>query len=139
MVAALLLALVLGWQPLIAKAADGSPLFFPFGWAVVVPALVLPHLLLGLGEAAVTVLVWRFARRRGWVAMTADAIPAAARGLRGNRTRPWLRRIMPARGAERAGGVVRTMPQSRRSRDSRLRCPPCCSACAQLASGASFS
>lgn len=64
-VPAVLLALVLGLQPLIAKAPDGSPLFFPFGPAVTVPALVVPHLLLGIAEGLLTALVVPFLRRRG--------------------------------------------------------------------------
>lgn len=67
-VSALLIALVLGVQPLIAQREDGSPLFFPLGFAVTVPAVLLPHLLIGIGEAALTVLVWRYASRKGWVA-----------------------------------------------------------------------
>lgn len=67
MVSGLLVGLVLGLQPLVAQRPDGSPLFFPFGWAIVLPAVLLPHLLVGLGEAALSVAVWRFARRRGWV------------------------------------------------------------------------
>jgi len=67
-VSALALAAILGLQPLIAHDADGRPLFFPFSWPVVVPAIVLPHLLLGVAEAALTVMVWRFAKRRGWKA-----------------------------------------------------------------------
>jgi len=63
---ALALGVVLGLQPLLAQDADGRPLFFPFPWPVVLPAIVLPHLLIGIGEAVVTVMVWRFARRRGW-------------------------------------------------------------------------
>jgi len=66
-VSALLVALTLGIQPLIAQREDGSPLFFPLGLAVTVPAVLLPHLLIGLGEAALTVLVWRYARRKRWV------------------------------------------------------------------------
>ena len=80
-VAALLLALVLGAQPLLAHEPDGSPLFFPFGWPVVVPALVLPHLLLGVAEAAVTVLVLRFAQRRDWVASDAALAPSPTRAV----------------------------------------------------------
>lgn len=64
---ALLVAAVLGLQPLLAQRADGSPLFFPFGWSIVVPAVLLPHLLVGVGEAALTVAVWRFACARRWV------------------------------------------------------------------------
>ncbi|MGB4468331.1 MAG: energy-coupling factor ABC transporter permease [Azovibrio sp.] len=66
MTGALLLALVLGAQPLLASQADGSPLFFPFGWSITLPALLIPHLFIGLGEAALTLLVWRHARQRGW-------------------------------------------------------------------------
>ena len=64
---ALVVALVLGLQPSIARRADGTPLFFPLGPEITVPAVLLPHLLIGVGEAALTVLVWRIARRKGWV------------------------------------------------------------------------
>ncbi len=67
MVSALLVALVLGAQPWIAQAADGSPRFFPFGWAVTLPAVLIPHALIGLGEGALTLLVWQYARRRRWM------------------------------------------------------------------------
>lgn len=66
--ASLAVALVLGSQPLIAHQADGTPLFFPFGIGITVPAILLPHLFIGLGEAALTVLVWRYAQRRKWLA-----------------------------------------------------------------------
>ncbi|MDZ7622322.1 MAG: energy-coupling factor ABC transporter permease [Candidatus Competibacteraceae bacterium] len=75
-VAALLVALVLGVQPLIASAPDGTPRFFPFGLAITLPAVVLPHLLLGVAEAALTVLVWRYAKTRGWLARSGDSPPA---------------------------------------------------------------
>lgn len=68
MVAALILALVLGLQPSIAQAPDGTPRFFPFGPAVTLPALLIPHALIGAGEAALTLLVYRHARRRRWLA-----------------------------------------------------------------------
>lgn len=64
---ALVVALVLGLQPAIARRTDGTPLFFPLGPEITVPAVLLPHLLIGIGEAALTVLVWRIARRKGWV------------------------------------------------------------------------
>jgi cobalt/nickel transport system permease protein len=60
-------ALVLGIQPLVAQQADGTPLFFPFGLAVTLPAILLPHAFIGIGEAVLTVLVWRYARARHWV------------------------------------------------------------------------
>lgn len=66
MVSATLVALVLGAQPWLAQRADGTPLFFPFGPAVVLPAVLLPHALLGLGEAVLTLLVWRAAQARRW-------------------------------------------------------------------------
>ncbi|TVQ47916.1 MAG: cobalamin biosynthesis protein CbiM [Gammaproteobacteria bacterium] len=67
MVSATLVALVLGMQPLIARDAGGAPLFFPFGPAVTLPAILLPHALLAAAEAALTLLVWRHARRRHWL------------------------------------------------------------------------
>ena len=63
---ALAVALVLGLQPHVATDAQDSPLFFPLGWSVVVPAVVGPHLLLGVGEGVLTVLmVEAFERLRG--------------------------------------------------------------------------
>ena len=70
MSAALVLALVLGLQPVIAQAPDGTPLFFPFGVAVTLPALLVPHALIAAGEAALTVLVFRHARKRRWLEAT---------------------------------------------------------------------
>ncbi|KQP39747.1 energy-coupling factor ABC transporter permease [Pseudorhodoferax sp. Leaf274] len=66
MVSAALVALVLGLQPWLARRADGTPLFFPFGPSVVLPAVLVPHALLGLAEAALTLLVWRAAKARRW-------------------------------------------------------------------------
>jgi cobalt/nickel transport system permease protein len=63
----LVVALALGIQPLIARKPDGTPLFFPFGLEITLPAVLLPHLLIGIGEAVLTVLVWRYARSRKWV------------------------------------------------------------------------
>ena len=64
---ALLLALALGLQPAIAHGSDGRPLFFPFGLSVTLPAVMIPHALIGIGEGVLTLLVWRFARRHGWL------------------------------------------------------------------------
>lgn len=63
-VPAVLIALMLGVQPSIAHTPDGQPLFFPFGLAVTLPALVIPHALLGIGEGLLTMLVVGFLRRR---------------------------------------------------------------------------
>jgi len=59
-------ALVLGIQPLIAHRPDGTPLFFPFGLAITLPAVLLPHAFIGIGEALLTVAVWRYAKSRRW-------------------------------------------------------------------------
>jgi cobalt/nickel transport system permease protein len=64
LVPALLTALVLGVQPLIAQDAEGHPLFFPFGLPVTLPAVLIPHALLGVGEGVLTVLVVAWLRRR---------------------------------------------------------------------------
>ena len=66
LLAGVLIALALGVQPLIAHKEDGSPLFFPFGFAITLPAVLIPHAFIGAGEALLTVLVWRFARARKW-------------------------------------------------------------------------
>jgi cobalt/nickel transport system permease protein len=60
---ALLMALVLGVQPMIAHDAQGAPLFFPFDLVVTLPAVVLPHLLVGLAEGVLTVLGYRYLTR----------------------------------------------------------------------------
>lgn len=62
-VAALLLALVLGWQPRLDHAVDGTPRFFPFGPEVTIPALLIPHAIVGVGEGILTALVWRLLHR----------------------------------------------------------------------------
>lgn len=69
-VSALVLALVLGAQPHIASRADGSPLFFPYGLTVTVPALVLPHLVVAVAEGILTVSVYRFVTRLRGVRLT---------------------------------------------------------------------
>lgn len=66
MVSGTLVALVLGLQPLIARRTDGSPLFFPFGIEITLPAILIPHALIGIGETALTLAVWRYARMRKW-------------------------------------------------------------------------
>lgn len=67
-VSGVLVALALGIQPLIASKPDGAPLFFPFGIEITLPAILVPHALIGIGEAALTMLVWRYAKSRKWTA-----------------------------------------------------------------------
>ncbi len=56
--ATLFTAIMLGIQPYIAKAQDGTPLYFPYPLPVTIPAMMLEHLLLfGWIEVIITVLV----------------------------------------------------------------------------------
>jgi cobalt/nickel transport system permease protein len=61
-----IVAIILGIQPLVAHQPDGTPLFFPFGLAITLPAVLIPHLAIGVGEAVLTVLIWRYAKTRKW-------------------------------------------------------------------------
>lgn len=54
----LIIAIVLGVQPLIAHDSGGTPLFFPFGFNITLPALALPHLLLGIIEGFIASTAW---------------------------------------------------------------------------------
>jgi cobalt/nickel transport system permease protein len=60
---ALVVALVLGIQPALAHDAAGRPLFFPFDLTVTLPAVLLPHLLMGVGEGVLTWLGYRYLAR----------------------------------------------------------------------------
>jgi cobalt/nickel transport system permease protein len=62
-VPALLVAVVLGVQPLVSHREDGTPLFFPFGLEITLPAVLIPHALLGIGEGLLTVALYRFLTR----------------------------------------------------------------------------
>jgi cobalt/nickel transport system permease protein len=62
-VPALMVAVVLGLQPRLAHAADGTPLFFPFGLGVTLPAVVVPHLAVGVADGVLAVLAWRILAR----------------------------------------------------------------------------
>jgi cobalt/nickel transport system permease protein len=59
-VAAFTAAVALGVQPGLAHRADGTPLFFPFGLSITLPAVMIPHALIGIGEGLLTVLVYQF-------------------------------------------------------------------------------
>jgi len=60
---AFLAALILGLQPLLAHAEDGTPYFFPFDLSVTIPAVMLPHAVMGIGEGILTVLIYRVVTR----------------------------------------------------------------------------
>ena len=63
-VPAIAIALVLGAQPLLAQDASGQPLFFPFGWKVTLPAVVIPNLVVGIADGVLALLVWRVLGQR---------------------------------------------------------------------------
>ncbi len=86
--AAIATGVLLGIQPLVAHDASGRPLYCPFGLAVAVPAMALPHLLaIGFVEAAVTGL------GLGYLMRTDPEIPIAATPAPGDRP---LRRLAAA-------------------------------------------
>jgi len=62
-VPAVLVAGVLGLQPHLARGPDGRPLFFPFGWDVTLPAVIIPHLAVGVADGVLAVLAWRILGR----------------------------------------------------------------------------
>ena len=60
-VAALMAAIEFGIQPLLFTAADGTPLYCPYGFNVAIPAMMLTHLTFaGFVEAAVTGAALKF-------------------------------------------------------------------------------
>ena len=59
MAAALITGLLLGLQPHLARDAAGEPLYFPFGWSTVLPAVLLPHAAVGVLEGVLTVIALR--------------------------------------------------------------------------------
>ncbi len=61
---ALFIALVLGLHPYLFIDSSGRPLYFPFKFHVVIPAVLLPHILVGTGEGLLTLLVVKTIRSR---------------------------------------------------------------------------
>ena len=64
-VPSVLMATVLGLQPVLAHGSDGEPLFFPFGLDTTLVAVVVPHLAVGVGEGVLTVMMVEALRRMG--------------------------------------------------------------------------
>lgn len=63
-IAALLTAIELGIQPLLFRAADGTPLYAPYSLEVAIPAMMLEHILLiGVAEAVITGMALVYLRR----------------------------------------------------------------------------
>lgn len=64
MAAALAVAVVLGLQPHLFQAADGTPLYNPYGLGIAVPVMLISHALVAApAEGLVTSLVWNYLRR----------------------------------------------------------------------------
>ncbi|MDR0906252.1 MAG: cobalt transporter CbiM [Oscillospiraceae bacterium] len=62
--AALFTAIEFGIQPLIAKGADGLPLYCPYPLSVAIPAMMIPHMLVaGVAEALFTVLIITYIKK----------------------------------------------------------------------------
>lgn len=51
---AFMTALQLGVQPLIERSGEGLPLYFPLGFSITIPAMLLGHMFVGVLEGAVT-------------------------------------------------------------------------------------
>ncbi|MFN3814230.1 MAG: energy-coupling factor ABC transporter permease [Aquificaceae bacterium] len=61
---ALFIALVLGLHPYLFTDPSGKPIYFPFKFNVVIPAVLLPHIPVGVGEGLLTLLVVKTIRSR---------------------------------------------------------------------------
>ena len=73
-----------GIQPLLFKAADGSPLYAPFPLSVSVPAMLIPHMLVAsVVEGLLTALVIAYLQRSNSSILTGAEKPAQAQKLRG--------------------------------------------------------
>jgi cobalt/nickel transport system permease protein len=63
LLAAVVLAIILGIQPIIGVDESGKPLFFPFGISVTIPAMVVPHIFVGVAEGVLTLIAISVIRR----------------------------------------------------------------------------
>ncbi|PST46101.1 cobalamin biosynthesis protein CbiM [Bifidobacterium callitrichos] len=94
--AAFCVALELGVQPLLFRDAAGQALYFPFSFAVTIPAMLIPHLAVAsVVEGLVTVVVVEFVRRTAPEIIEANARVAASAGTAssahsGLRTSAWI-------------------------------------------------
>jgi cobalt/nickel transport system permease protein len=79
---ALTTAILIGIQPLIAKQADGTPLYSPYSLKVTIPAMTIEHLLFfGFIEAVVTGLVCTYLARQNIIKESAYAKSALEKGV----------------------------------------------------------
>jgi cobalt/nickel transport system permease protein len=80
-----------GLQPLLFKAADGSPLYAPYPLSVAIPAMVLPHALVAsVVEGLLTALVLAYLQRSNMGLLEAAQSPAAVPVTGSNRKLRWL-------------------------------------------------
>jgi cobalt/nickel transport system permease protein len=78
-VAAFLAGVEFGIQPLLFKAADGTPLYAPYPLAVSIPAMVIPHALIAsVVEGLLTALVVLYLQRSNAAVLEAAENPAGA-------------------------------------------------------------
>jgi cobalt/nickel transport system permease protein len=84
-IAAFFTAVEFGIQPYLFRAADGTPLYQPYGLKVTIPAMVIPHLLIaGVVEAIVTSLIIAYLQRANLsiLAMSEPKAAIAPTGMR---------------------------------------------------------
>lgn len=80
-----------GIQPLLFKAADGSPLYAPYPLSVSIPAMVIPHALVAsVVEAILTALVLAYLQRSNPAVLEASEKPAQNVEFVGARKLRWL-------------------------------------------------
>jgi cobalt/nickel transport system permease protein len=78
-VAAFLAGVEFGIQPLLFRAADGTPLYAPYPLSVSIPAMVIPHALVAsVVEGLLTALVIAYLQRSNSAVLEASEIPATA-------------------------------------------------------------
>jgi cobalt/nickel transport system permease protein len=76
---AFLTAVEFGFQPLLFKAADGSPLYAPYPLSVAIPAMLIPHMLVAsVVEGVLTALVLAYLQRSNPAVLETAEKPALA-------------------------------------------------------------
>ncbi len=60
---AFIIAIILGIQPIIGSDDSGRPLFFPFGIKVTLPAMIIPHIFVGISEGILTLIAVKILKK----------------------------------------------------------------------------
>ena len=90
-VGAFLAGIEFGIQPLLFKAADGTPLYAPYPLSIAVPAMVIPHALVAsVVEGLLSALVVAYLQRSNIAILDAAQKPALAAEVGGFRRLRWL-------------------------------------------------